>query len=156
MNRPVLPRRPGSRPRTTDINPHVQLDQQPDRATIDRLTDRLFALPGVTERPSMISVPGARALWLEEGITGGNSRAFLVGREFAHVHPEPDGSLHTSLPPEVAADAIEAGWAEQHPLARHFHPGLVMLYAPRDEDEVEVVVGLIVDALRFAGGAVRE
>jgi Family of unknown function (DUF5519) len=150
MSSSALPLRSGPRPRTTATNPHTQLDQRPDAAVIARLAERLFALPGVIERPSMISVPGARALWLEEG--DGDPRAFMVGREFAHLHPLPDGSLHVSLPPDRAPEAIEAGWAEQHPLAHVFHPGLVMLYAPRDDSEADVVVQLVAEAHRFAGG----
>lgn len=149
----ALPMRAGPRPRTTPTNPHTQLDQQPDRSLIDSLAERIFALPHVEERPSAISVPGARALWLEERVSAGPSEAFIVGREFAHLHPEPDGSLHASLPARRAVEAIAAGWAELHPLARHFHPGLVMIYAPRDLAEVQVVAGLIKDSYRFARGA---
>jgi hypothetical protein len=39
------------------------------------------------------------------------------GREFAHLHPAPDYSLHAMLPTETATDAVEAGWAEPHPVA---------------------------------------
>src|SRR5438876_3005095 len=54
-----LPARPGERPRTTPTNPHTQLDQQPlDAAVVEELARRIFALPGVVERPSGISVPG--------------------------------------------------------------------------------------------------
>ena len=34
----------------------------------------------------MISVPGARAFVLEEEATGGPAEAFMIGREFAHLH----------------------------------------------------------------------
>jgi hypothetical protein len=33
----------------------------------------------------------------------------MIGREFAHIHPVPDGSLHAALPPEVAEEAVEKG-----------------------------------------------
>ncbi len=79
----------------------------------------------------------------------------MVGREFAHVHPMPDGSLHAALPPEVAREAVvRKGWAEQHPVARtgRIPPNVVMIYAPRDEEEVGVVAGLVEEAHRYAGG----
>lgn len=145
-----LPERSGPRPRTTPTNPHQQLDQHPDPVVIERLAERLFALPGVVEAPSMISVPGARALLLADGPV--NPQAVMVGSEFAHLHPLPDGSLHVSLPPARAREAIESGWAEAHPLARFFHSGLVMLYAPRDDGEADVVTGLVREAYRFARG----
>src|SRR5205085_3196172 len=62
----ALPPRRGPRPATTATNPHTQLDQRPPARVISELADALFALPGVRERPSAISVPGARALWLVE------------------------------------------------------------------------------------------
>jgi Family of unknown function (DUF5519) len=148
-----LPRRAGNRPETTPSNPHTQLDQQPtDPALIEELARRLFALPGVVEQPSGISVPGARAATLTEGEPTGPAEAFLIGREFAHMHPAPDYSLHAMLPPEIAAEAIDAGWAEVHPVARMgmIPPTAVMLYAPRDEGELAVVETLIRASHAFA------
>lgn len=152
-----LPRRPGSRPTTTPTNPHTQLDQQPsDSEQREQLAASVFALPGVLERPSLISVPGARALWLSDG-SAGPPEAFMVGNEFAHLHPAPDQSLHAMLPPAIAVEAIEAGWAEQHPVARRglIPANAVMLYAPRDDAEREVVEELVRASHAFARGDVR-
>ncbi len=150
----TLPPRPGPRPTTTPTNPHTQLDQQPaDRVQRDRLAAAAFALPGVEERPSLISVPGARALWLVEG-AGGPPEAFMIGAEFAHLHPGADQSLHAMLPPELVDDAIAAGWAELHPVARRglIPANAVMLYAPRDDAEREVVESLLRASHAFARG----
>ena len=78
----------------------------------------------------------------------------MIGREFAHIHPMPDGSLHAALPPEVAREALEKGWAEQHPVARlgYIPENVVMIYAPRDEPELEVVLKLVEESRRYAGG----
>jgi hypothetical protein len=154
MNENDLPERGGPRPRTTPTNPHTQLEQNPQRELVEELARRVFALPGVEERPSAVSVPGARALWLGEGVAAGPPEAFMLGREFAHVHPMPDGSLHAALPPEVAREAVRKGWAEQHPVARtgRIPPNVVMIYAPRDAGEVGVVAGLVEEAYRYAGG----
>jgi hypothetical protein len=149
-----LPPREGSRPRTTPTNPHTQLDQNPGPSLVLELARRAFALPDVEERPSAISVPGARALWLSEDVPAGPRDAFMIGREFAHIHPMPDGSLHAALPPEVAGEAVEKGWAEQHPVARlgYIPENVVMIYAPRDEPELEVVLKLVEESRRYAGG----
>jgi hypothetical protein len=50
---------------------------------------------------------------------------------------------------------VEKGWAEQHPVAcmGYIPQNVVMIYAPRDTEEIEVVVGLVVEAYRYAGGA---
>jgi Family of unknown function (DUF5519) len=150
---PPLPRRSGDRPRTTPTNPHTQLDQQPtDLRWVAELGDRVFALPGVVEEPSRISVPGARALVLAPGEPLGPPEAFLIDREFAHLHPAPDHSLHAMLPTETVAEAVAAGWAEPHPVALRglIPPTAVMLYAPRDEAELEVIEGLVRASHAFA------
>ena len=150
-----LPQRAGSRPRTTPTNPHTQLDQQPANPRLaEELARRVFALPGVVEEPSGISVPGARALVLAPEEPAGPPEAFLIGREFAHLHPAPDHSAHAMLPPEVVGEAIDAGWAELHPVAlRGLIPETaVMLYAPRDDDELALVETLIGASRQFAGG----
>jgi phospholipase/carboxylesterase len=52
---------------------------------------------------------------------------------------------------------MEAGWAELHPVARRglIPPTTVMVYAPRDRDELEVVFQLIVASYLFAGGGIQ-
>jgi luciferase-like monooxygenase len=78
----------------------------------------------------------------------------MVGHEFAHLHPLSDGSLHLVLPPDVVDDVIENGWAERHPLAgRHGLPtNIVMVYGPRDDDELTVVEDLLQASHRLASG----
>jgi hypothetical protein len=148
-----LPIRAGDRPRTTPTNPHAQLDQQPsDLRWIEELARRVFELPGVVEQPSRVSVPGARALVLGPGEPVGPPEAFLIDREFAHLHPAPDHSLHAMLPTETADEAVAAGWAEPHPVALL---GLiprtaVMLYAPRDAAELDVIEHLVRISHAFA------
>lgn len=145
-----LPHRSGPRPATTPTNPHTQLDQQPvDTLQRDLFAAELFELPGVEGRDSLVSVPGARALWSIEP-DGAPHDAFFVGAEFAHLHPGADQSLHVMLPPDLVADAITAGWAEEHPVARRGEiPGnAVMLSAPRDDTEREVVAKLVKAPLR--------
>jgi hypothetical protein len=150
---PPLPMRAGDRPRTTPTNPHTQLDQQPtDLRWVEELAERVFALPGVVEEPSGISVPGARALVLAPGEPAGPPEAFLIDREFAHLHPAPDHSLHAMLPTETVAEAVAAGWAEPHPVALRglIPPTAVMLYAPRDEAELDVIESLVRNSHAFA------
>ena len=150
----LFPHRSGTRPRTHKGLPHQQLDQQPWDDTIRvQLAHRLVVLEGVIEAPSGISVPGARALVLRETTTSPPD-AFLIGREFAHLHPPPDYSLHITLPEQRAWEAIRAGWAEFHPLVEdgQLPPTVVMVYAPRDEAELAVVSGLVRESYQFARG----
>jgi hypothetical protein len=115
------------------------------------LAERIFALPAVEERPTTVSAPGARAIWLRDDLPAGPQDAFLANREIGHFHPW-DGSLHIALPPDLAREAVQAGWAEVHPVARQgmAPEHLVMLYGPRDEGEVEVLADLITASVRRA------
>ena len=144
-----IPTRSGPRPLTNKNMPHSQIGVQPVPEVQAELFRRAFALPAVTNRPTVISVPGARALWLDESLALVNP--VMAGQEFAHIHP--DGSLHACLSPERAREAIEAGWAEPHPMALIVgNAGLVMLYTPRTLDELDVIFQLIVDSYNFVTG----
>lgn len=146
-----LPTRPGPRPVTHQGMPHAQMGVEPDPRILAELFRRAYLLPDLENRPTVISVPGARALWLRHDIPLAHAEVILRGREFAHIHP--DGSLHLSLPPERAQEAIRAGWAELHPIAPHIgQEGLVMVYTPRDPEDLEVVLRLIVDSYNFVTG----
>ncbi|MCY4085846.1 MAG: DUF5519 family protein [Actinomycetia bacterium] len=134
-------------------NPQQQLDQQSTDPSLRReLAERVFALPEVSEEPSRISVLGARAQVLSEAAAVGPPEALLIGREFAHLHPERDQSLHLSLPEEEADAAIESGWAELHPWSREgrIPPTRLLVCAPRDRGELEVVHSLVLDSYCFA------
>ena len=141
----TLTSRHGPRPHTTSRLPHSQLDQQPDD---DRMLAAVLAeaatWSSVVRAESRISVEGAAALVLEH-VTGGPAEAFLVGGEFAHGHAGGDSSLHVALPVPLAAAAEQAGWAEPHFLVHQglLPPTIVMLYAPRDDEEARVVLGLV-------------
>jgi hypothetical protein len=150
-----LPPRAGERPRTTITNPHQQQSQNPGAEVYELLLSRAFDFPHVERRPSAISVPGAQALWLAEEVAGGRPEAFLIGREFAHVHPAYDGSMHMMLPPAVVEELVAKGWGEPHPMAQRglIPPTAVMVYAPRDAAEVETVLEVIRASYRFACGA---
>jgi hypothetical protein len=143
-------RRSGPRPSTTPTNPHTQLTQNAPQDLQERVFACGSSLPGVVDGPSAVSVPGARAFHLPASTNP--PEAFMVGREFAHLHPSSDGSLHLALPPEVVDRVIDNGWAERHPLAgRHGLPGnIVMVYGPRDDDELDVVEDLLRASHAFA------
>lgn len=146
-----LPKRAGQRPGTTPCAPHEQLDQNAPEALQELLWARMRGIPGSTARPSQIAPPGSRAVWLNAAGLG--PMAFMIGREFAHLHPREDGSLHMVLDPATHRLAMDAGWAERHPLAGKFAPaGTVMIYGPRDAEELETVWSLVQQSYRFASG----
>ena len=69
--------------------------------------------------------------------------------EIAHIHTT-DCSMHLTLHPSDAALVISNGWGERHPLAGRgpwVPKGFTMVYAPRNQEEVEIVT----EAVRAAG-----
>ena len=151
MNNNILPERKHARPVTYNGMPHAQIDVDPLPEINTELFRLCFSLPNVTNRPTVISIPGARALWLDEDIPIVHPENIARGREFAHIHP--DGSLHASLPPERAREAVKKGWAEPHPIAQYTGlEGMVMLYTPLDMDELDVIFELVVDSYNFITG----
>ncbi|MDA9982362.1 hypothetical protein N9H39_06420, partial [Gammaproteobacteria bacterium] len=93
----TLPARSGDKPKTNYGLPHEQLNQNPPLEVYQNLMNRAFDFPFVERRPSIISVPGAEALWLQEEDGHGCAEAFMRGNEFAHVNPSYDGSMHMML-----------------------------------------------------------
>lgn len=149
----AFPRRDPPRPDVSDRIPHSQLSQNPSRELYDELAARMATLPDANIEPSRISVPGARALVLKDDIQSAPGAVFVIGREFAHLHPLRDGSLHMILPRELVDSAIEKGWAEPHPLAgRRLPENFVMVYGPRDDAELDFVFQLVLESYVQAGG----
>lgn len=146
--------RQGPRPQTISQLPHSQLtDHGPDEV-IEQLHAWCFALPNINNEPSGISVPGARALVVQHGADC-NCEAFMIGREFAQIHPYPDsGSMHVKLPAEQATRVIESGWGEDHYLVTqgHYLKGLIMVFSPRSDDELREVKKILGKSYEFATG----
>jgi phospholipase/carboxylesterase len=151
-----LPERAGPFPSTSTNTPQEQLTDQSPPALQEQLFARLSKLEGVGTRDSAISVPGARAFVVRK--PGGPEDAFLVPQvgEFAHLHPSHDGSLHLALPPALAADVLAKQWGVAHPLAGlRVTPGMVMVFGPRDEAELEVVAAIVATSHAWATGALE-
>lgn len=150
----TLPHRTGNLPETTNKLPHSQVTQHGPDDVVQKLHDWCFALPLVANEHSKISVPGARALVLHDGAEC-NHEAFMVGREFAHIHPHPDnGSMHVKLSAKDAKAVVDAGWGEDHYLVTqgHYPPGLIMVFSPRDDAELDVVKQIVAQSYTFATG----
>lgn len=149
-----LPHREAERPEVSWTIPQEQRSQNSPHAVQEELFERIARLPGVTSRQSAISVPGARGFFVAPD--AGPVDAFLVPRagEFAHLHPEHDGSLHLGLPAAQARDVVAKGWGVAHPLAGvRLARGMVMVYGPRTLAELEIVTGIVATSHAYATGA---
>ena len=148
-----LPAREGARPDVSWSIPQQQLTDNAPRDLQEKVYAHAAELDGVSAAQSQISVPGARGFTLAE--TGAHPDAFLVAEvgEFAHLHPGYDGSMHLALPVDLAADAVRQGWARPHMWAGvRLSPGFVMVFGPRDEDELAVVQGILDASHAYASG----
>lgn len=132
--------------------PHVQLSQHsPAQLTATLKEWMTTSLPGTVIRPSEISEPGSLAFFLD-GTPPPPGAVLLPPRltaEFAHVHP--DGSLHLALSTTDQETLIATGWGERHPLYSATI-NVVMLYGPRDDDELAVAKTVIAASYRYATG----
>ena len=152
----TLPARRGSPPNTTPLCTHQQLTQNGPPALREELYERVIALSGVIEGPYRGSAPlGTRAFLLDPEYAEGPPQAFLIGKEFAHLHPDYDGSMHLTLPRNTSDEIVTRGWGEVHfdtGLFGRGTPIFVMVYGPRDEDELEVVWSIFRLSYEFARG----
>ena len=155
----VIPERAGEAALTTGKTPHMQLNQLSPVALQDELWERMISLPTVIPGRSEISMYDTRALLLSpEEAALGEPEAFPPGlTEFAHIHGPRDGSLHINLPRSEARQVVDKKWGEFHPIVGMglWPPVMVMVFGPRDEDELATVWRLVQRSYSFALGELR-
>jgi len=153
----VLPSsRPGTRPRTQRALPHLQLDQLPPADIMEELVERSLEIPHVRSKQSRMASPQSYALYLTDEFACGPPEAFIDDHEFCHLHPLPEGGIHLTLPEILREEVVRLGWGERHPLAKAgILTTLVTVYAPRDRQELEVVLGFTAQSCQFAQGKLR-
>jgi phospholipase/carboxylesterase len=108
-------------------------------------------LEGVAEGHSSVSPAPSRALLLTGQRAISAPETSLSAREPlepVHIHGVTDTSTHLCLPMQRAHEVCELGWGEIHPFD-DFRTE-IMVYGPRDEEELEVVLSIIEESLHFA------
>ncbi|OTA62067.1 hypothetical protein K449DRAFT_395427 [Hypoxylon sp. EC38] len=154
---PLKPRK-GERPKVPlFVGPHRQTTQGATPAIRDKQEAFLHALAAanpslIQVKPSNLEGPLFNSVWLADGILLRDDIKRLNG-EFAHPHGE--GSTHMVLSLVDAAAAIENGWAERHRMSGvgPLMPwGFVMIYAPRDDEELNMWKEFMVASARYALG----
>ncbi|WP_285725912.1 luciferase family protein [Psychromicrobium xiongbiense] len=149
----VITRRPGERPRVSTEGPQTQLSQQAPPELWGRLVHRVFALPGVMEGHSAVSPASSRAVFLKDVSQARVPEVSLAPEarwEPVHLHGVHDTSLHLVLPPERGAELTALGWAEPHQYEDFGTEFLI--YGPRDAEELEVVLSIVIESLKWARG----
>ncbi len=149
----TLPPRTGEKPVTDNVIPHTQYSQNATDEIIEALSQWLFSLEHIEEKDSLISVAGTPGAYFNVNVKGLNPAALLIDREFTHIHPQPQGgSQHLALRPEDANEVIAKGWGEEHPLLKggYLKTHTIMVYAPRDERDLNVIKTITQRSYDFA------
>ena len=151
MNEFKLSDREDCAPLTTATSPHKQLSQNGPSHIHRKLVLWTYTISFVEIRPSIISKSQAHGLFLSDTVKLMNPHA-LVDREFGHIHPYPDGSLHLFLPMTDAKEIVANGWGEFHPLAflKEIPSNFIMLYSPRSHDELSLVKRIVLRSYSYA------
>ncbi len=143
--------RRGGRPKVTSDGPQTQLTQRSGAELWGLLVAQVFALPDVVEGHSQVSPASSRAAFLvdqEEEHSPETSLAPGRRLEPVHLHGMHDTSIHLCLPTQRGRELIAAGWAELHQYG-DFGTEL-LVYGPRDEAGLAIVLGFVVESLAFA------
>ena len=100
-------------------------------------------------KPSVLEGPQAMAVFSRESTALNHKTPWLSPHEICHVH-DSEGSMHAILSWSDAKTVVTNGWGERHRLSGAGFPlGYTMLYAPRNEEEVETLGKIVKAAIRY-------
>ncbi|KAH0842991.1 hypothetical protein AYO21_03294 [Fonsecaea monophora] len=166
-----IPYRRGSRPEVEGISSPIQKTQLPpweEKDVEDSLRNLIIDIPSrypqstylgrsTFEPESPISLYARHRVFDETKYYG----------EILSANTE-DGFIHSTLHPSDVKIVIEKGWGQRHPLSgrvgsrfmrlfsanqpSHVEGSQVLLYAPRDQDDLEVIQNIINAAVWWVGG----
>lgn len=105
----------------------------------------------LTTAPSKTEGGKGPAIYVNSDIPTINPGASKIFYEVAHVHPS-ENSLHVYTSPRDARLIVERGWGRRFPIEWLAPPTWIMVYSPRDEEEVKVVKRIVRAACCFAVG----
>ncbi|KAI9645019.1 hypothetical protein NHQ30_007057 [Ciborinia camelliae] len=172
--RPHLPIRNGPRPKVAGIAPQRQISQYGSRAMYNLIRISLSNLahrhPEILKAGISCFEKRGLALFSLDPINT------TCQGEICHVHHS-DNSFHMNLHPNDAKVILEKGWGERHPMAGASTPRIVsnflsylpnslstwlsprvvpeqfvIIYAPRNKDELQVVCHIIEAAAFWVSG----
>ncbi|GJC95959.1 hypothetical protein CH63R_02095 [Colletotrichum higginsianum IMI 349063] len=164
-----VPQRRGDRAELGGIVPHRQLSQHAP-VRMREYIQNLFA-NAVTQNRTLLESKlslyerNNPALFVSAPVLASSPAVPAASRtargEIGHYHG--DLSVHMYLSPADARLAVEKGWAERHRLALprgsllagrfRVADSYLMIYGPRDEDEMEVLATFLRNGIRYMTGA---
>ena len=154
MNKSILqlPPRDGAKPETGPTIPHLQHSDTSPPEIRDQLRDwARTAFEATTYGRSGISVPSSEAYFLDpEHVADVELMPPLGSSEWVHLHA--DGSIHVCLSDADEAEVLDKHWGEPHPL-RERGVREILVYAPRTNEEVEILKTVFEASYLYATGA---
>ncbi len=151
-----LPIRDGEKPDIGQQPPQLQFsDLGPEDVRLTLKSWAFSTFPNVEEHDTLISVPTSRALWLDEKVLAAHDDAFMPppnSREFCHLHA--DGSFHAVVDVAIEDKILQKQWGVRH---MYYDRGVkeMLVYAPRDENELIVAKRIITESYRYASGDIN-
>ncbi|KZM28147.1 uncharacterized protein EKO05_0005834 [Ascochyta rabiei] len=154
-----LPERPGLPPSITRWTlPQRQHPQHITEGALSKLKNLMqtFASTSpyseyIETRPSKTEGGTGPAIYVKPDVKTINPVAHKIFYEVAHVHPS-ENSLHVYVSPKDAKTVVSRGWGQRFPVTWLAPPSWIMVYAPRNEMELEVVKEIVRAAVCYAVG----
>ncbi|ERT02878.1 uncharacterized protein SPSK_09483 [Sporothrix schenckii 1099-18] len=147
-----LPYRPGPRPQVAGLAPQRQLDQQASTACYSQLRAAVEAL--TRKHPDTLSIATSCIEKHGFGLFARHPVNVWGQGEIFHIH-DSEKSMHMSLHPDDIKEVLDKGWGQRHPLAfsgwvkAPLPPTFVMIYAPRDESDLAIIVRIVEAAIWY-------
>ncbi|CAG7557035.1 unnamed protein product [Fusarium equiseti] len=153
LRRQRLPYRAGPRPVVAGIAPQRQLDQHGSQECYRSLRWSMAKM--ANRNPKKF---GTEKSCLEKhglALFARHPVQTNCQGEICHVH-DSDHSMHMCLHPDDIKEVLQKGWGQRHPLAwtgrfikSPVSPDFLMVYAPRDDEELQVVCNIIEAAIWY-------
>ena len=148
---PSLPNRRGKRPLTIVSPLHVQCSDHGDDKALRDLVNEVIAWPDIEAGPLPVGSADLISFQVGEDVATGDPSVFIAGREFGRVlFGAP--TIYLTLPLICAHWAVVRGWAEPHYSSGTglVPPGVMVVYTPRDKDEMAVCRSLFWISYNFS------
>jgi hypothetical protein len=146
-----LPAREGERPKTIIGPLHVQCNGHGDPKYLKQLLNDVLSWPYIEPMPRVPHHLDKVSVRLQEIAAADDSSAFISDTEFARVLLE-SPTIILVLPLVSAHWAMVRGWAEPHYLQSFglMPAGTLIVYTPRNREELEVCYSLFFESYYFA------
>ncbi|KDQ58436.1 hypothetical protein JAAARDRAFT_154908, partial [Jaapia argillacea MUCL 33604] len=160
------PRPRGERP---DIGPHPlpqrQLNQPAPKKIKEMLVREFEKIvrdnQDIIDYRDSVHEGRTKSLFIKKDQPQSAATKMMLG-EISHIHGTGDYSVHVVLAPQDCKKVIASGWGQRHPLdgvrASKLVLGwwvpkeYVLVYAPRNEEEVQIVVQIVKAAVGYMTG----